>query len=159
MEDDTTLNTVQALTLPRYRLADYDNPRAAHTTTDTAALTDIRSGRGNVSGFVRTGLFKRLSSSGHSFILSLQRQRARNELFIHAISEQLPIPVGSFTDKQFNVTDEDLEEAAVTHGSLTSRYDELRTNAPGKTKWINSAVFTPRYSATSKPTTNELPCC
>ncbi|QIV79638.1 helicase-related protein [Mycolicibacterium frederiksbergense] len=143
MEDDTTLNTVQALTLPRYRLADYDNPRATHTITDTAALADIRSGRGNVSGFVRTGLFKRLSSSGHSFILSLQRQRARNELFIHAINEQLPIPVGSFTDKQFNVTDEDLEEAAVTHGSLTSRYEELRNSAPGKTKWINSAVFTP----------------
>lgn len=143
MEDDATLNTVQALTLPRYRLADYDNPRAPHSSTDTAALADIRSGRGNVSGFVRTGLFKRLSSSGHSFILSLQRQRARNELFVYAIDEELPIPVGSFTDKQINVTDEDLEDSAVTHGSLASRYEELRASAPAKTKWINSAVFTP----------------
>lgn len=142
MEDDTTLNAVQSLTLPRYRLAEYDNPRAPHTASDTAALADIRSGRGNVSGFVRTGLFKRLSSSGNSFILSLQRQRARNELFIHAIDEQLSIPVGSFTDKQINVTDEDLEDTAVTHGSLASRYEQLRSSAPAKTKWINSAVFT-----------------
>lgn len=142
MEDDITLDAVGALTLPRYRLADYDNPRAEHTEADTAALDDIRSGRGNVSGFVRTGLFKRLSSSGHAFILSLQRQRARNELFLYAIEEGLSIPVGSFTDKQINVTDEDLEDGAGTHGSLASRYDELRSSAPAKTKWINTAVFT-----------------
>lgn len=89
MEDDTTLDAVRELTLPRYRLAEYDNPRAQHTDTDTNNLADIRAGRGNVSGFVRIGLFKRLSSSGHSFILSLQRQRARNELFIHAIDSNL----------------------------------------------------------------------
>lgn len=141
MEDDTTLDTVQALTLPRYRLADYDNPRAAHTETDTKILDDIRSGRGNVSGFVRTGLYKRLSSSGHSFILSLQRQRARNELFIHAIDHKLPIPLGSFTDKQINVSDEDVEDGATTHGSLESRYEQLRKTLPAKTKWINSTVF------------------
>lgn len=76
MEDNDTLNAVSTLALPRYRLADYDNPRAPHTDSDTKILDDIRSGRGNVSGFVRTGLFKRLSSSGHSFIVSLQRQRA-----------------------------------------------------------------------------------
>jgi superfamily II DNA or RNA helicase len=133
MEDDVTLDAVAQLTLPRYRLADYDNPRAPHADADTAALDDIRSGRGNVSGFVRTGLFKRLSSSGHSFILSLERQRARNELFLYAIAEGLPIPVGSFSDKQINVTDEDLEDAG---------YDELRSSAPQKTKWINTTVFT-----------------
>ncbi|TXH20887.1 MAG: NgoFVII family restriction endonuclease [Mycobacterium sp.] len=141
MEDDTTLDTVRALILPRYRLADYDNPKAPHTEADTKFLDDIRSGRGNVSGFVRTGLFKRLSSSGHSFILSLQRQRARNELFVHAIDTKLPIPLGSFTDKQINVSDEDVEDGATTHGSLDSRYEELRKTLPAKTKWINSTVF------------------
>ncbi|HEX8509873.1 MAG TPA: SNF2-related protein, partial [Propionibacteriaceae bacterium] len=82
MEADSTLDAIRALTLPRYRLAEYDNPKAPHTPADTKALADIRAGRGNVSGFVRVGLFKRLSSSGHSFIVSLQRQRARNELFL-----------------------------------------------------------------------------
>jgi hypothetical protein len=64
MENDETLDAIRDLTLPRYRLADYDDPRAEHSGKDSKILADIRSGRGNVSGFVRMGLFKRLSSSG-----------------------------------------------------------------------------------------------
>ncbi len=142
MEDDDTIAAVASLILPRYRLADYDNPRATHTPEDTKNIADIRVGRGNVSGFVRTGLFKRLSSSGHSFILSLQRQRARNELFIHAIDNNLEIPLGSFTDRQIAVTDEDVETDAPLHGNIESRYATLRASLPKKTKWINSSVFT-----------------
>jgi superfamily II DNA or RNA helicase len=143
MEDDATLNAIRDLILPRYRLANYDNPRAEHTTTDTKNLDDIRSGRGNVSGFVRISLFKRLSSSGHSFILSLQRQRARNELFIHAIDNKLPIPLGSFSDKQLTLTDEDIEGDGELHGSAATRYNTLVTSLPAKTKWVNSTVFKP----------------
>ena len=143
MEDETTLDAVRDLLLPRYRLADYDNPRAPHTAEDTKILDDIRSGRGNVSGFVRIGLFKRLSSSGYSFILSLQRQRARNELFIHAIDNQLRIPLGSFTDKQINVTDEDIETDGSLHGSVDTRYKSLAGSLPARTKWVNATVFKP----------------
>lgn len=143
MEDDTTLDAIRDLILPRYRLADYDNPKAQHTPSDTKNLDDIRSGRGNVSGFVRISLFKRLSSSGHSFILSLQRQRARNELFIHAIDHRLPIPLGSFTDKQIAVTDEDIESDGDLHGSVATRYDTLKKSLPAKTKWVNTTVFKP----------------
>ncbi len=143
MEDDTTLDAIRDLILPRYRLADYDNPKAQHTPSDTKNLDDIRSGRGNVSGFVRISLFKRLSSSGHSFILSLQRQRARNELFIHAIDHQLPIPFGAFTDRQIAVTDEDIEGDGDLHGSVATRYETLRKSLPAKTKWVNTTVFKP----------------
>lgn len=141
MEDGTTLDAVRDLILPRYRLADYENPKAAHSQTDTKNLNDIRSGRGNVSGFVRIGLFKRLSSSGHAFILSLQRQRARNELFIYAIDHKLPIPLGTFTDKQINVTDSDIETDGGLHGSVETRYTNLVASLPTKTKWVNTTVF------------------
>ncbi|MBB1514195.1 NgoFVII family restriction endonuclease [Tessaracoccus sp. MC1627] len=141
MEDETTLDAIRDLILPRYRLADYDNPRAGHTPTDTKNLDDIRSGRGNVSGFVRISLYKRLSSSGHSFVLSLQRQRARNELFVHAIDHKLPIPLGSFTDRQIAVTDEDIEGEGDLHGSTATRYATLVKSLPAKTKWVNSTVF------------------
>ena len=141
MEDDDTLDALRDLILPRYRLADYDNPKAQHTTVDTKNLDDIRSGRGNVSGFVRISLFKRLSSSGRSFILSLQRQRARNELFIHAIDHQLPIPLGSFSDKQIAVTDEDIEGVGDLHGGADTRYASLSKSLPSTTKWVNTAVF------------------
>jgi hypothetical protein len=141
MEQESTLDAIRDLILPRYRLADYDNPKAQHTAADTKNLDDIRSGRGNVSGFVRISLFKRLSSSGHSFILSLQRQRARNELFIHAIDHQLPIPLGSFTDKQIAVSDEDIEGDGDLHGSVATRYETLKRTLPAKTKWVNTTVF------------------
>jgi superfamily II DNA or RNA helicase len=143
MEDDISLDAVRSLTLPRYRLADYDNPKAEHSDSDISVLADIKSGRGNVSGFVRTGLFKRLSSSGHSFIVSLQRQRARNELFVHAIDSGLPIPVGTFTDRQIQVTDEDLDGEAASEESLDARYRNLQASLPRRTKWINSGVFKP----------------
>ena len=143
MEDETTLDAVRDLILPRYRLADYDNPKAAHSPSDTKNLDDIRSGRGNVSGFVRIGLFKRLSSSGYSFILSLQRQRARNELFIHAIDTKQPLPLGTFTDKQINVSDEDIETDGSLHGSVETRYKNLVASLPAKTKWVSSTVFKP----------------
>lgn len=141
MEDDTTLNAIRDLTLPRYRLADYDDPKAPHSEKDTKILADIRSGRGNVSGFVRVGLFKRLSSSGYSFILSLQRQRARNELFIYAIENQLDVPLGSFSDSQFMVSDEDLEEDEDLYGSLESQYRELQRRLPASTKWLGTKAL------------------
>ena len=141
MEDDHTLDAIRDLSLPRYRLAAYDDPKAPHTEQDTKILSDIRSGRGNVSGFVRIGLFKRLSSSGHSFILSLQRQRARNELFVYAIDNGLDVPLGSFSDRQFTVTDEDLEQDEKMGGSLESRYRELQRRLPASTKWLGTKVF------------------
>ena len=141
MEDDTTLNAIQDLTLPRYRLAEYDDPNAPHSDNDTKILADIRAGRGNVSGFVRVGLFKRLSSSGYSFILSLQRQRARNGLFIHAIDNKLDIPLGSFTDNQFMVSDEDLEEDEELYGSPDSQYRELQRRLPASTKWLGTQAL------------------
>lgn len=158
MEDTDTLDAVAGLTLPRYRLADYENPRAAKAPEDRKILDDIRSGRGNVSGFVRVGLFKRLSSSGHSFILSLQRQRARNELFLHAIDHQLPLPLGTFTDTQLASATTDLDDADPTDnaastplgGTAQSQYEALRAKPPAGAKWINSSVFksTLRYDLT-----------
>ena len=147
MEDDVTLDAVQSLTLPRYRLADYDDPKKPHTQSDLSVIEDIRSGRGNVSGFVRTGLFKRLSSSGHSFILSLQRQRARNELFIYALGKGLPLPIGTFTDRQIQVTDEDLESESTAEKSIAGRYAALQGSLPKRTKWVDSSIFRPSLMA------------
>ncbi|MFB7560945.1 helicase-related protein [Streptomyces brevispora] len=152
MESDATLDAVASLLLPRYRLFSYDNPKAQHTDEDRAVLDDIRSGRGNVVGFVRTGLFKRLSSSGHSFIVSLTRQRARNDLFLYAIDEGLPLPIGTFTDTQLQFTDLDADsetesDGPLLHGDMAGRYEQLKHSLPKNTKWINSTVFTPALRA------------
>lgn len=141
MVDDDTLDALRDLMLPRYRLADYDDPKQPHSDKDRKILADIQSGRGNVSGFVRIGLFKRLSSSGYSFILSLQRQRARNGLFVYAIENGLDVPLGSFSDHQFMVTDEDADDDEYGYGSLDSQYAELQRSLPAKTKWLSTTIF------------------
>lgn len=143
MEDDETLDAIKSLRLPRYVLANYDAPTRKHTKEDTAILDDIKSGRGNVAGFVRTGLFKRLSSSGYSFIQSLQRQQTRNELFLYAISNRLPIPLGTITEQNFGgPSDLDVEDSVTEFGSSETRYAHLREHLPKTTKWINSTIFT-----------------
>jgi hypothetical protein len=134
----STPSPPDAAALPALRLR---RPRALKTDEDKKYLDDIRSGRGNVSGFVRVGLFKRLSSSGHSFILSLQRQRARNELFIHAIDHKLQIPLGSSPTGRSPSATRTSRARSHWAGRVASRYQELRRVAPAKTKWLNSTVF------------------
>lgn len=142
MEDDETLDAIRSLLLPRYTLAAYDSPKKRHTDEDKNILADIKAGRGNVAGFVRTGLFKRLSSSGYSFIQSLQRQHARNGVFLYAIEHRLPIPLGTFTEKQIGATDEDFEDVDGMQGTDETRYQNLCQNLPASTRWLNTTIFT-----------------
>ena len=46
-------------------------------------------------GFCRTNLFKRLESSGQAFIQSVERHILRNYIFLHAIENGLPLPIGT----------------------------------------------------------------
>jgi len=46
-------------------------------------------------GFCRTNLFKRLESSGFAFIQSLDRHILRNYIYLHAIENNLDIPIGT----------------------------------------------------------------
>jgi hypothetical protein len=46
-------------------------------------------------GFCRTNLFKRLESSGEAFQQSLERHVLRNYVFLHAIDNDLPLPLGT----------------------------------------------------------------
>ena len=46
-------------------------------------------------GFFRTSLFKRLESSGPVFIQSLEQHALRNYVFLHALGNDLNIPIGT----------------------------------------------------------------
>ena len=46
-------------------------------------------------GFCRTNLFKRLESSGAAFQQSIERHILRNYIFLHAIENGLPLPIGT----------------------------------------------------------------
>ena len=88
---------MNALTLPRYGLGNYiaPSPDSPPTQAEARILQDLsRAGR-RLMGFCRTNLFKRLESSGHSFLLSVERHILRNYVFLHALQNGLPVPIGS----------------------------------------------------------------
>ncbi|MGV3245637.1 helicase-related protein [Rothia sp. 11254D007CT] len=140
MESEETLDALKNLKLPRYSLHTYHDERKPHTDEDQEIMKNVASGRGNVAGFVRTGLFKRLSSSGFSFVESLKRQKSRNEVFLYALDNGLKLPLGSFSEVQFG-SDLDIEPDLPVSESSKLRYDALQRSAPRETKWVSSTIF------------------
>ena len=115
---DDVVHTVNSLTLPRYGLGNYlkPSPHKPPTTDEARALADLSRAGTRLKGFCRTNLFKRLESSGHAFILSVERHILRNFIVLHAIEEGLPVPIGTqdmgLLDTWANDQDSDLWEPA-----------------------------------------------
>ena len=94
---DDVVKAVNDLTLPRYGLGNYQKPSSHKppTSDEVKVLGDLSRAGTRLKGFCRTNLFKRLESSGHAFILSLERHILRNFICLHAIEKGLPIPIGT----------------------------------------------------------------
>ena len=148
MSSDTTLNTMTSLILPRYELGNYLSATVALTEAEREFVDNLTRGRGHVAGFVRTTFYKRLSSCGHSFTLSLQRHIARNELFGYAIDNGLRIPTGtivdtSLTDDDDDPTADDMDTAEHLSDDPGRRYEALLDANPAAVTWIRPELFTP----------------
>ena len=89
--------TVRDLSLPRYGLGLYVAPAgsADASEAETRQIKGLSRAGKRLIGFCRTNLFKRLESSGSAFIQSVERHVLRNCVFLHAIRNDLPLPVGS----------------------------------------------------------------
>lgn len=145
MSSDRTLDTLTNLRLPRYELGKYLKNTASLNESEREFVDNLTRGRGNVAGFVRTTFYKRLSSCGHSFTLSLQRHIARNELFKYAIDNDLRIPTGTIVDTSL-ADDEDLTESDVDADENLSddperRYDALVSSDPAAVHWVRPELF------------------
>ena len=92
---DEVVNTINSLSLSRYGLGNYRVPgSSASTPAEQRVLDDLSRAGKRLMGFCRTNLFKRLESSGHAFLLSVERHVLRNFIFIHAIEQDLELPIG-----------------------------------------------------------------
>ncbi len=112
------VDAINDLKLPRYGLGNYvaATPHRAPTPTEARQLQDLsRAGR-RLMGFCRTNLFKRLESTGHAFVQSITRHILRNYVFLHAIENDLPLPIGTQNAEMLDarIFDEDAEAANVT---------------------------------------------
>ena len=94
---DDVVDAINGLKLPRYGLGNYEKPSPSPPPTEAEAriLADLSHAGKRLMGFCRTNLFKRLESSGHSFLLSVERHALRNFVFLHAIENGLPLPIGT----------------------------------------------------------------
>lgn len=90
------LNLMTDLNLPRYGLNKYvsDVKRDKADKIDKQLLNNLSRAGKRMMGFCRSTFFKRIDSSGFSFLLTLYRHILRNCVFIYAIDNHLPVPIG-----------------------------------------------------------------
>ncbi len=116
---------INRLTLPRYGLGNYvlERPHDPPTTAEAKVIADLSRAGKRLMGFCRTNLFKRLESSGFAFVQSVERHILRNFVYLHAIENGLPLPIGTqdaalldsrFTDADHDLYADDEEDGKVT---------------------------------------------
>jgi superfamily II DNA or RNA helicase len=120
--DEKVVDAISKMKLPRYGLGQdiYVKDKGANLGAKEKKLLDDLSRAGKrLIGFSRTNLFKRLESSGYSFLLSVERHILRNYIFLHALENNLPLPIGTqdpaLLDARFEDGDKD--------GDLTDTVD------------------------------------
>ena len=166
------VDTISKLHLPRYGLgldkfvADF--ARSQPTGAEKRQIQDLSRAGKRLLGFCKTNLFKRLESSGAAFLQSVERHVLRNYVYLHAIQNGLPLPVGSqdaemldsrFTDEDADQAkgalfdpddDETDEEAQETGGARTSAdfesraaeiYTEYESRYRQRFKWLRPDLF------------------
>lgn len=91
------VNIISNLKLARYGLANYEiseHSSESLSQNERTILENLSRGGQRLMGFCRTNLFKRLESSGQAFIQSVDRHILRNYIFLHAIENDEPLPIG-----------------------------------------------------------------
>lgn len=114
---DSVVNAVNGLSLPRYGLGNYikATPHDPPTDAEDKQIKMLSRAGKRLMGFCRTNLFKRLESGGPAFIQSLERHVLRNFIYLHAIENNLPLPVGTQGAEYLDATlgDRDLDDLLI----------------------------------------------
>ena len=131
---DAALDALNALKLPRYALIDYVDKNAKLTSAEEELLRDWERSRGRLTGITRTHFYKRLSSCGYAYDLSLKRHLARNEMWVHALENGLEVPTGSVIDQMFADGEPDPDASE-------ENYEALRAREPASISWVRPDLF------------------
>lgn len=157
---DEVVTTINALHLARYGLGLHlaDPPPSNLTEAEKKVIENLsRAGR-RLVGFCRTNLFKRLESSGHAFLLSVRRHILRNQLFLYALANNLPIPIGTQDPEMLDtrVQDQDVDGGDTENDedeqnnddissdlarSAEELYKRLHENFRRRFRWVRPALF------------------
>lgn len=90
------IELMESLALPRYGLSNFISEKAsADAPKHIRSLIDNLSRAGaRMMGFCKSTFFKRMDSSGFAFLLTLYRHILRNCVYIYALDNKLPVPIG-----------------------------------------------------------------
>jgi superfamily II DNA or RNA helicase len=159
---EEVVNIINGLNLPRYGRSLYkkDPPPADLSAADKKVMEDLSRAGPRMKGFCRTNLFKRLESSAHAFLLSVHRHVLRNHIEIHALENQLPLPIGQqdsalLDTRLHDIGDgeldlEDREEDLPPLGQWDEKhyrseakaiYQTISTHHSKRYKWLRTDVF------------------
>ncbi|MGH2486762.1 MAG: C-terminal helicase domain-containing protein, partial [Ktedonobacterales bacterium] len=119
------IDAVNGLHLPRYGLGNYIAPRPASPPTrgESEQIKGLSRAGKRLMGFCRTNLFKRLESGGPAFMQSIDRHILRNFVYLHAIDNDLPIPLGTQDVELLDTSVYDEDESATLPGMAGSEED------------------------------------
>ena len=110
------VNRLNELKLARYGLGQYvdEATESSWSVAETRQIGNLSRAGKRLMGFCRTNLFKRLESSGASFIQSVERHILRDFVYLHALDNDLPLPIGTqdstLLDTRFTDTDTILDD-------------------------------------------------
>jgi len=157
---DEVVQIINHLNLPRYGLGQdqYINqkPLIKPTPEESAIMNNLGRAGAGLKGFARTNLFKRLESSGYSFLLSISRHILRNYIFVYAIENKLPFPIGKqdarmldgyLEDEDIENTSGEAEKISLTpdeesyFGQAQKIYDLFSSVHKNRFDWISSQLF------------------
>jgi superfamily II DNA or RNA helicase len=159
------VDLINRLALPRYGLGNFvaSRPSTPATAVESVILNNLSLAGTRLMGFCRTNLFKRLESSGYAFLLSVERHILRNFVFLYALEQGLPLPIGpqnaELLDTQFNDDDEEVAALADGESPTLVQAESLRTEAQFRAraaavynvyttefkkrfKWLSPTLFT-----------------
>jgi len=122
---------IENLTLPRYGLAHYlvNQAERSANPAEKKILDNLNRAGRRLIGFCRTNLFKRLESSGFSFLLSLERHILRNLVTLHALENGLPVPIGTQSAAMLDPLVSDGEEEWAEEEAAQEVEEEAANNA------------------------------
>jgi len=138
------VETITRLNLPRYGLADYvlKRPPIKPSKSEDDILDNLKRGGRRLIGFSRTNLFKRLESSGYTFLLSVERHILRNFIFLHALDNGRPLPIGTQGAEMLDtrLEDEDPDDVDYAAADLFDDDSDEAATRPAATIRLRTAA-------------------
>ena len=93
---ESMIAMMESLELPRYGLIQYLDEKKAEDASkfEKNIIENLSRAGARMMGFCKSTFFKRIDSSGFSFLLTIFRHILRNAVFIYAIENKLSLPIG-----------------------------------------------------------------